>query len=336
MKKPKIYNNFYDDEIWKIVNQDNKDLLEDFLLELKQNKKSPGTITQYRADIKGILCFIVKNLENKSILELNKKDFRRYSLYLSEECGLSNARHNRILSSLRSMLTFAEDNDDDYDYLTNVAKKVRGLPKESVREIFFLTDDQILKLVDELINRKEFQKATLLALAYDSSARKNELSQVEKYFFYDLNKSNTNKVIGKRRKVFNLIYFSLTKKCAKLWLEQRGEDEIDSMWIVGIDKIRKAATSENIYEWFMFMRKVLLELEGKEIEFNVHSLRHTCLQNLSDGSHYICRELGIEKGFPIEKLKLIANHSDVSTTSNYLKDNSIDELAEMFQIKIEN
>jgi hypothetical protein len=38
-------------------------------------------------------------------------------------------------------------------------------------------------------------------------------------------------------------------------------------------------------------------------------------------------------GFPIEKLKLIANHESISTTQGYLKDNSIEELAETFGIK---
>lgn len=335
MSKTNIYNNFYSEEIWKLVNENNKELLEDFLLELRQNKKSQGTIYQYSSDIKGAFCYIEKQLGNKSILELTKKDFRKYSLYLSSECGLSNARHNRILSAVRSLLTFAEENDDEYEYLTNVAKKVRGLPKESVREIFFLTNEQILKLKEELIRKEEYQKATLLMLAYDSCARKAELAQVEKYSFYDVNKNNTNKVIGKRRKVFNLVYFTLTKQSAKLWLDQRGNDDIDSMWIVCSGDKKKVASGENIYEWFIYMRDLFAEMEGKEMDFNVHSIRHSGLQNMSDGSHYICNELGMKDGFTLDKLKLIANHSDISTTSSYLKDNSIDELQEMFNIKIE-
>jgi integrase len=294
-----------------------------------------GTIYQYSADLKGMLCFIARQLENKYILELNKRDFRKYSLYLTQNCNLSNARHNRLLSSLRSMLNFAEENDDEYNYDINVGKKVKGLPKETVREIFFLTDEQIIKLKDELIKRKEYQKATLLMLAYDSAGRKAELSQVEKYSFFDLNKNNTNKVIGKRRKIFSLIYFNFTKDCAKLWLDQRGNDNINSMWITGLENNRKSASSETIYEWFMHLRKLLSEIEGKEMDFNVHSLRHSSLENYSNGTHYVCQKLGMERGFPIEKLKLIANHTDISTTAGYLKDKSIDELAEMFNIKIE-
>lgn len=332
MGKKNVYNNFFDKEIYELTNPENKILLDDYLLELKQQKKSEGTINQYRADIRGALCWVYTHLNNRSLLELNKKDFRMYSLWLTEECKVSSARHNRLFSAIRSLLTFAE-NEDDYDYDTNISKKVKGLSKENVREIFFLTDEQVMKLKNELIARKEFQKATLIMLAYDSAGRKAELAQVKKESFYDVSKSNTNKVIGKRRKVFSLIYFSGTKECAKLWLEQRGEDSIEEMWVIGSGNNKRPADSGNIYEWFMYMRKLLAEIEGKEFDFGPHSLRHSCLQNLSDGSHYILKELGVS-GFPVEKLKLLANHESISTTQGYLKDTSLDELQKMFNIEL--
>ena len=64
-----------------------------------------------------------------------------------------------------------------------------------------------MRLKDELIRREEFQKATMLMLAYDSAARRNEIAQVKKASFYDETRKNTNKVIGKRRKIFPLVYF---------------------------------------------------------------------------------------------------------------------------------
>lgn len=333
MSKGNVYNKFFNQEIYDATLKENKDLLGDFLLELRQRKKSINTIRQYENDIKIIFIYIYKNLENKYILDLNKKDFRRYSLYLTSECGVSSARHNRLMSSVRSMLDFAEG-EDEYEYENNVSKKVKGLVKESTREIFFLSNEQVMKLKEELLKREEYQKATLLMLAYDSAARRGELSMVEKYSFYDKSKSNTNKVIGKRRKIFSLIYFSETKKCAELWLKQRGEDNIKSLWVIGKENGKKPATSNSLYHWFIYMRNLLSEIENKTIDFNPHSIRHSCLQNLSDGTHYVCQELGISGGFPVEKLRLLANHDDVSTTSSYLKNTRLDELEEMFNIKI--
>jgi len=335
MNKRNVYNNFFDSDVWDLVLNENKELLIDFLTELRQEKKSKGTIYQYEKDIRGFLCFVYKKFSNKSILELSKKDFRKYSIFLTDDCNLSSARHNRILSAIRSWLNYCE-NDDELDYLNNAARKVKGLPKEPVREIYFLTDNQIEKLKNKLIEQKEFQKAALLAISYDSCARRAEIAQVEKFSFYDENRNNTNKVIGKRRKIFSLIYFDWTKECVKLWLNERGDDNIDSLWIIGSDDKVKKADAENIYNAFMYMRRLLAEIEGKETPFNVHSLRHSGLQNLSDGSHYMIKRLGLDKGFPIEKLKLIANHTDISTTSGYIKDNSIDELEGMFNIKIKD
>jgi integrase/recombinase XerD len=335
MSEGNVYNKIFNKEIYEKVNKDNKDLLEDFLMELKQNKKSDGTIYQYRCDINSLFIYIYKHFDNKSILELNKRDFRNYSLYLTNDCKLSSARHNRMMSALRSLLTFAE-NEEDYEYDNNVSKKVKGLSKEPVRDIFFLTNDEIIRMKNELIKREEYQKATLLMLAYDSAGRKAELSQVEKNSFFYPNKNNTNKVIGKRRKVFSLIYFSGTKECAALWLKQRGEDDINSLWIVGDEKTKRTATKEVLYDWFMHLRKIYFELEGKKINFNVHTIRHSALENYSMGTHYVCKELNMENGFPVEKLRLIANHSDISTTQGYLKDKSIDELENMFNIELDD
>jgi integrase/recombinase XerD len=54
--------------------------------------------------------------------------------------GMSNARGNSLLSALRSLLEFCAD-DDDYDYEYNVGSRVKGLPRNPVREITFLTDE---------------------------------------------------------------------------------------------------------------------------------------------------------------------------------------------------
>lgn len=328
-----IYNRIYNEEDWSKVNKENKNIMEDFLIEYKQQKKKPSTLEQYKYDLQIIMIYILKFCDNQSILSLNKKHFRNLSLWLTEELKQSSARSNRIMSCTRSLLTFCED-DDDYEYDVNYAKKVKGLPKEQVRDIHFLADDDILKLKDYLVENKEYQKATLVMLLYDSAGRKNEVAQVQKHSFFDESKNSTNRVIGKRGKVFPLLYFNGTKECAKLWLEQRGEDDIDGLFVIGNGDKKHAATSENIYYWIIGLRDELENLCGKEIQFSPHSFRHSSLENYSTGEHYVCRDLKMDGGFPVEKLRLIANHSDLSTTQSYLKDKSEEELEDMFGIKM--
>jgi integrase len=330
-----VYNSFFDEEIWKNVNQNNKELLNDFLLELKQMQRSDGTIYAYKKDIMGFLCDVYRMFKNCYVLELSKKDIRKYSIYLQKSCGVSNSRHNRIKSAIGSMMAFAEE-EEDYDYDTNVVRKVHGLPKNPVREIVFLSDDQIQKILNSLIEQESYQDATMLSLAYESIARKGELLQVKKYSFFDCKKNNSNRVIGKGGKEFSLLYFDKTKQCANLWLEQRGEDNIDSLWVVGSGKSKHAASSKNIYDAFIRMRDILSSFDDEEyLEFNVHSMRHSGIQNLSDGTHWLCKEKNNGEPYDLNKIQILANHSNISTTSDYLKDNSIQELEDLFNITID-
>lgn len=330
MARGTVYNRIFNEEDWLQVNQDNKNIMEDFLEEYKQQKKKQSTIDQYKNDIRIVLIYVLKQLKNKCVLELTKKDFRRFNLWLQEK-GMSASRVNRMMSAVRSMLTFCED-DDDYEYDVNVALKVKGLPKEDVREIYFLTDEQVVLIREELRSREEYIKMLLLDLAYDSGGRRNELYQVKKEGL--LEKNNTNIVIGKRGKKFPLLYFSRTKESLKLYLEQRGEDDIESLWVVG-KKEKRMVSYQTIYEWFVYMSEILKELTGEDIPFNAHSLRHSLINNLHDGTHYILTELGRDK-IELNELKLLVNHSNISTTESYLRDNSNDLLESTFGIKITN
>ena len=169
---------------------------------------------------------------------MNKKDFRGMSLYFTEECGMSPARTNRLKSSINSLLTFCEE-DDDYEYEINQSKKVKGVPRERVRDNeddFFFTFEEFIKVRDILVEKGNLQSAVLWSLGFDSAGRKNELLQVEKHGLTDSNK--TNLVVGKRGKKFCLVYLDDTKELIRQYLEERGEDDVDSndemMMIVGM------------------------------------------------------------------------------------------------------
>ena len=121
-ERGRIYNRIYTPELWEQVNNENKLILQDFISEYRQRKKSKNTINAYYNDARIIFIYILKNLNNKSILELKKKDFRGLSIWLSENCEMSASRVNRLKSTINSILTFCEE-DDDYDYEVNYAKR---------------------------------------------------------------------------------------------------------------------------------------------------------------------------------------------------------------------
>lgn len=312
-----VYNRVYTKEKWEKVNNFNKRLLDDFILELKCNKKKSGTITQYYNDIRIILIYILTENENKAISKLKRKHFRNFSLWCQEK-GMSPARTNRLLSAVRSMLAYAGD-DSDYedDFETNEAQKVKGLKKEKVRDIMFVTDEEVEIIYKTLIERQKYQQAALLAISYDSAGRRNEIYQIEKEGL--LNSNLTNIVLGKRGKKFPLALFDRSHEAIELWLTQRGKDDVKSLWKVG----DKQASYESLYNWCISWRKILEEKTGVYKEFNNHSFRHSALENYNIGEHYYAKKLN--KQFSIEELKLLAHHSSIDTTQGYLK-NKDDEL----------
>lgn len=330
----RIYNNFYTPELWEQVNKENKRILDDFLAEYKQRKMSKGTISGYYNDLRIILIYVLKELNNRCILELNKKDFRGLSLYFTDECGMSPARTNRLKSAVNSMLTFCEE-DDDYDYEINYAKKVKGIPKTRVKDNddnFFFTFDEFIKVRDILVSQDRLQLAVLWSLGFDSAARKNELFQVKKTGLLENNK--TNIVIGKRGKKFPLVYLDDTKELIKKYLEQRGDDNIDSLWVKGSGDNKQPISDPNVlYDRILSISRILSEVRGEECNIFTHSLRHSRLESLAQGTDTrLTDENGNPKKFPLEQIQIFAHHSDINTTQGYLKDHSEDTINAMFGI----
>ncbi|MBL4950981.1 hypothetical protein JK635_01845 [Neobacillus sp. YIM B02564] len=330
-KRGTVYNRIYNDEEWNKVNEENKIMIEDYLEEYRSRKIKDSTLKQYFNDLRIVMIYILRKLQNKSILELNKKDFRRFNLYLTEQLGVGNARANRMMSAVRSMLTYIED-DDDYEYENNHAKKVRGLPKDPIRtneDDFFLSFDQVMKLREELIKRDRLQDAVLLMVIFDSAARRNEVFQIQKHGL--INSNRANEVIGKRGKKYKPVYLNDTRDLIAKYLEERGDDNIDSLWISGKGNNKRSISYNTIYDRIVSISKVLSEIEGKKIEFFPHSLRHSRIECLLQGEDLrILDKDGKPKKFTLEEVQIFVNHSDPKTTLSYAKDHTNEIVDNMF------
>ena len=322
-------NNLYSDEVYEKVNKESKLVLEDYILELKAKGRAVSTIEQYVFDIRMYLCYIYENANNKSILELKKRDFRNFFLML-QETGKSSARINRVQSSLRNLLEFVVDDEDEYeDYYQNPMKKIKSIEKNPTREIVFLEDKEIDYLLNYLIEHNKIQKALYVSLSYDSAGRRNEIIQVEKYSFLDDEKSTTNEVVGKRSKKFTLMYSNRTKEIAKKWLEERGEDDIDSLWVSYYNGEARPLRYETLYAWAISFRSILESEYDKDLPLNPHSFRHSSLENYENGTHHTLKYLG-EDRLDINTLRILANHNDISITQSYLKDKDSEVLNDLF------
>lgn len=304
--------------------------MNDYLEEYKQRKKSKGTIDQYFNDLRIVFIFILNELNNQSILNLKKKDFRRFNIWCQER-DMSNARVNRLMSSIRSMLAYVED-DEEYDYEVNYASKVKGLAKEPVRideDDFFMTYEQIIRIRDELLKRGELKLAVLHMILFDSAGRRNEVHQILKEGLLEGNK--TNIVKGKRGKTFPLVYLNDTKELIKQYLEERGEDDIESLWIIGKGENKKPASYETIYDWVLKIAKIFSEIEGRQIDIFCHSYRHSRIECLLQGEDpRLLDENGKPRKYSLEEVQKFVHHSSSDTTSGYAKNHDEDVIDNMF------
>ena len=321
----------FNQEVWddKVKDED-KEALDDYLLELEANGRAVKTRYQYSADIKGFLCYSNKKFPKKNVLQLKRKDFRNFFLLMQRD-GTSHARINRFQSSIRNFLEYLMISED-YDYDINEMHAIKGLIKEPVKSHTYLTDKQINLLLDYLVRHGKYEKALFVSLAYESCGRRNEILQVNKKDFANSNQTNT--VIGKRAKRFQLIYFKRTQQLADLYLKQRGEDDIDSLWVSDYGDKRHKINYSVFYEWCNQFGRILTKLTGEEISVHPHDFRRTGLENYSMGTHHVLIESG-KDALPIEVLKLIAHHSSSETTEGYLKNHDDDKLSSAFGIDIE-
>lgn len=333
-----IYNKIYTPELWSQVNPINIEILDDFISEYKQRKKAKGTIEQYYSDIRSVLIIILQDYQNKSILELTKKDFRNISLKLSEDMDLSSARVNRMKSAINSMLTFVEEDEEDYkNYNINLAKKVRGLPKKSVKtdeDNFYFTFDEFIEIRKRLIAQGDLQTAAMLSIAFDSGGRKNEIFQIQKQGILDGNK--TNVVVGKRGKTFNLFYLDDTKEIIRKYLEKRGEDDIPDLWIQSSGDKKQPIKYETLYARILKCSKILSEIRGVETSIFFHSIRHSIAESMAQGTNDRLKNPdGTNRKFTLEEIAVLLHHENVSTTQLYTKNHDEDLILDMFGLNKE-
>ena len=268
----RVYNQIYTPKKWEQVNKYNKNLLNDFVLEMRSNKKKDGTINIYISNIRVVFIYIMEELDNKPIYKLKKKHFRNFMLWLQDK-NMSAARINNIFSALRTMLEYASNEEDYEDELEiNYASKVKGLQKEAVRDIVFLTDKEIEIIYKHLMKHKKYNQALFCSIMYDSAARRSEVYQLKRDDISEDSKISKSYVIGKRGKKFPLVYLDDTKELIRCYLEERGEDNIDSLWIKGSGENKQPISDSSVlYDRIVSISKILSEVRGEECNIFTHN-----------------------------------------------------------------
>ena len=318
--------NLYTQARWDIVNEENKKLMQQHLRHLKGNRLRPRTIEQYFYDLRMFLIWNLLFNENMCVLDFKKRHFDDFKFFMIEEREGSNARINRLLSAIRQMMGYAEDDDDLYeDYIRNAAAKVKGLEAKPTKDVAFLTEEQIVLLREYLREHEMYKYMFLLDLFYDSGARISEVFQVKNISTVS---KGYIKVECKGGKYEYLLVHDRAKESLQLYLPTI--EDSNYFWLSKHGDIIKGASS--LREWVGEMYDILKTLDPKTPYFTPHSFRHTVIENLGNGTHYLCKKIG--RKFTIEEIAILVHHKNTDMTKSYMKPKDGEIILNLFGIDV--
>lgn len=280
-----VYNQIRTPELLGKVCKENLQLEEDFLYYLQSIDRSKKTIQQYKNNIEIFWCWNVKYNLNKSFIVKKKRDLVRFQQHAIRDWGWSSARIRAVRSSLASLERYISNIlDDEYPDFKPIVNKIEPPPLKSVREKAIFTMSDLQPLLNLLVEKGEYEKACVLALAMYSGRRKAELTRFKVSYFDKSNiichgalfKSPERIVTKGRGSEGKLLYVYTLRKpfqnYLNLWLNERKRLGIKSDWLfpkrVNGKYIDEPITPEHMDTYARYFSKLL----GKHFYF--HSIRH--------------------------------------------------------------
>ena len=273
-------NNITSKELLAQVNPENQALLSDFLDYLRSIQRSESTIHGYENDIQIAWVWCLQYNNNAFFVNWTKRNIVAYQNWLLNNNENGSSRIRRLKASLSSLSNYIEGVlDDEFPNFRNIINKVENPVNRPVREKTVWEDKELESLLDQLIQRKDYERACYLALAMYSGRRKAELCRFKVSDFSDdklvcdgaLYKSAPIKTKGRGGGKMIPCY-TLAKKFKPYldyWLDYRREHAIESEWLFPNTKSPTEHISiSTINSW----SNIFTKLSGKPAY--IHSLRH--------------------------------------------------------------
>lgn len=328
MARGTVYNKTVNENNYELINDDNKELLNEFLDYLNSIDKSDGTITQYASDIKIFFIWNLEHNDNKFFTDFTKRDMIRYQNFMLNKMKVSPNRIRGLRSALSSMSNFIEAIlDEDYPNFRNIINKIPAPEKQLVREKTVLSDDVAQSLLDYLVEKGEYQQACIYALAWASGSRKSELLRFKISYFIDENiiygslyktpEKIKTKGRSKKGKLLNrYVLKTKFKPYFDLWMEERkklGIDEtIDELFVINkLDGWQPMKVSSLNYYAELFSKYL-------NVDFYFHCMRHNFCTGL------------VQSGVPADVIKDIVGWASLDMVNLYTDIEVDDRLGDFF------
>lgn len=272
-----------------------KDIIYDFIENLKQRQASQNTIASYERDILQFNEYFESI--NKKIVDLKNEDMQDYINYLSIK-GKSNSTISRSTASVKSF----------YRYLIsrglvkqNITDKV-DVPKVDKKEPMILTSTEIEKLLEQpnTGDLKGQRDKAMLEILYATGIRVTELISLR---IEDVNLTNGYIKVKKRNVERHIPLGNLSLKCLKEYMNKvrplliRTEEEKTLFINTNGQKMTRQGYWK-ILKQYKDQAKI-----GKEI--TPHTIRHSFAVHM------------LQNGAEIKTVQELLGHTDVASTMMY-------------------
>ena len=268
-----------------VIKRHNIYLIEEFLKTKKMEGCSDETIKNYRSNLSLILDRIYKNFE-----DIQARDIREFLFNYQNEKKI----HNSTLDDIRRVLSSFYNFLDDENYIyKNPIKKIHKIKSNQNIKCPF-SEEEIVLLQDACQTKKE---RALIDFLYSTGVRVGELIKIN---ISDIDFNNRELVVFGKGGKERVVYFDTrTKIHLRLYLDDR-KDTSDALFLSNT-KNGETRISKHGVEHLV---KRIGERAGVS-DCHPHRFRRTLASNL------------IDKGMPIEQVRILLGHSKIDTTLIY-------------------
>jgi len=275
------HNNITNEESLSRILPENKNLMDDFIAYLHSVDRSESTIKQYKSDLQIFLVYNLEQNENKRFTDITKRDFVRFQNHALNVWKWSSSRIRTVKSVLSSFSNYIENIlDAEYPNFRNIIHKIESPAKATVWEKSVFSEEELQRLLDHLVERHEYKKAAVLALAMYSGRRKSEIPRFKVSFFREENvlfdqlwktdeKVKTKGRGSKGKQIHLYILKDKFEPYLELWLKDREKKGIDSEWLFPSSRHPEQQMKIEAMDYW---KDEFTEFLGKD--FYWHAMRH--------------------------------------------------------------
>jgi site-specific recombinase XerD len=324
-------------EEWQQVNSKNRNIVDLYLESLET--LSDDTIKQYTSSIKIYFRWIKDNCENIDFDKIKSRDYLRYQNYLTK-IGMSSSgikfKRSTVSAFNDFIITFYNDIYPTFhNYIT---KQIKSPPPSFKNAKEPLTIEEIDKIAKYLEENNKWQELAYLLYTYSTGCRRNEsrlllkevaeyapvikskevanekgekeIKEVKYYVTHDIRCKGSGKIGKVRRLKFDQRAMDALKK----WLEVRGEDDCEYMFITKYNgKINK--TGETTFSYWC--HEIFEPIIGRRI--HPHLFRESKATNLV-----------VHEGKSLETAQSLLGHNSSETTKIYVIKDDTDDADDAF------